>query len=94
MNYFFAGRGRIAKLLIEKGADVHAESDRVGDTPLHMAAVNGEFHCVQLRTQRLINRYPFLGHETVAELLYANGASINVLNRNRHTPLHSGVIFG
>lgn len=73
MTCYFAGRESIVNLLIEKGANVHAESERVGDTPLHMAAV--------------------FGHEKVAEILVRNGANIDVLNRNRHTPLHSGVIF-
>jgi ankyrin repeat protein len=89
------------KLLIAKGADLHAKSERTGGrTRLQMACVAGETDIVNLllsagedvnlkdeRGGSLLAIAAWLGHTNVVELLIAKGADINVTDNEGRTPL-------
>ena len=71
------GRKEIAELLISKGAEVNAKSNK-GITPLHNAALGGG-------NQNAAHG----GQKEIAELLIAKGAEVNAKDRDGFTPLHS-----
>lgn len=73
------GHKEVAKLLLEKGADVNARTID-GDTPLHGAAESDYMG----RNNR----------NAVAELLLAHGAEVNAKNKYGDTPLHKAVEAG
>lgn len=47
---FFEGKAAIADLLIKKGANIESKDDE-GNTPLIIAAFNGNIHCAMSHNQ-------------------------------------------
>jgi hypothetical protein len=94
----------IAKLLIEKGADVKAINDFDGNTPLHFAK---DKDIAQLLIEKgadvkAKNRYgetplhfkSMVGYKDIAQLLIEKGADFEVTANNGMTPLHTACSFG
>ncbi|KAL6808800.1 hypothetical protein V8C40DRAFT_259353 [Trichoderma camerunense] len=85
----YYGHRAIAKLLIEKGADIEAKDDDKGRTPLIWAAKNGHEALIKLLVEKgadieakdKYGQTPLLwaaemGHEAIAKLLVKKGANI------------------
>jgi ankyrin repeat protein len=89
----------IVALLIVKGADVNIQ-DRIGRTPLHWIAQEGQTEIAELLLakgadpnkrdsagQTPLHLAAIEGHQTVALSLIKSGANINVLDGEGFTPL-------
>ncbi|XP_054631968.1 ankyrin repeat domain-containing protein 27 isoform X2 [Dunckerocampus dactyliophorus] len=93
----------VTLLLLHYKADADAQ-DNNGNTPLHLACMYGHEDCVKALVYydfqtcsldlhndkgdtplHLASRW---GYEGIIQVLLENNASINVLNKNRDTPLH------
>jgi ankyrin repeat protein len=101
--------GNIAKLLIEKGANVNAVS-RDGDNPLNGAILSGNIEIVELLIKAganvnavnatSVNGYTPLyraiseENNNIAKLLIEKGANVNVASANGYTPLHRAISEG
>ncbi|KAJ5112215.1 Pfs NACHT and ankyrin domain protein [Penicillium argentinense] len=94
------GYEAIARLLIERGADIHA-SDKNGWTSLHWASMNGHEATVRLLIERgadihasngsegtLLHWASMRGYESIARLLIEGGADIHASDTNGKTSLH------
>jgi len=94
------GHTEVAKLLLRKGADIHA-TNKDGKTPLHIAAVEGQTKVAELLLREGANihakdkkRFTPLswaaenGHTKVADLLLRAGAEVDVRDENTWTPLY------
>ena len=94
----------VAKLLIQKGADVNAATKEEGWTSLHFAAMNGHAdvanllirngaHVNALAKDNLTNlHYAVLnGHVDVVNLLIRNGADVNAVTKINWTSLHIAI---
>ena len=101
------GNTEVVKLLLVKGADIHAKCREGGMTPLHYAAAYCHKEIAELLISNgadinarnkgggtpLSNAAMGTGHnKEVAELLIANGADVNTKNFDGRTPLHNAVI--
>lgn len=79
----------MAKLLIDKGADINAVN-KLNDTALHLAIREGTSYnsfCFQNRSvEKLFTSFD-LGHDEVAKLLIHNGANVNVVGQHGDTIL-------
>ena len=92
------GRTEIAKMLIEKGADVHS-TNKSGWTPLHGAALFGHTPAIRLLIESGAkvdardqgDNTPLLfastKHKDAVQLLLEHGATVNAKNRPGNTPL-------
>ncbi|KAI7284250.1 hypothetical protein KC345_g2374 [Hortaea werneckii] len=92
------GDMKIVKMLLDAGADVHAQS--VGVTALDVAARNGNKEIVQLLVAKDANcedrgkcygqaliEASYFGENEVVEMLLANGADINFIHHRGYTAL-------
>jgi ankyrin repeat protein len=94
----------IARLLLERGVDVHVQSKNL-NTALHTAAFNGRLDIVQVLIDHGAN--PNVGSQQgstplhlvsagkynsqghgIAQLLVEHGMDVNAQNKNKFTPLH------
>lgn len=92
----FLGSEKIARLLIEKGAEVNTR-DKENGSALNYAAFNG--NKIQYLDHTFeINKYQFnvthTGHESIVELLLENGANIDAINMFNNTPLITAIFTG
>ena len=92
----------LAKLLIERKADVNkAQDEMITRKPLHVAACNGSSECIELlfaegaqvNAQELCGSTPlhyaaFKGCVASVQALIHHRADVNAVNRARETPLH------
>ncbi|KAF8417707.1 hypothetical protein EV426DRAFT_356485 [Tirmania nivea] len=94
------GHQEIAKLLIDRGANIAAAS-KYGDTPLHYASRNGHQEIAKVLIDRGANiaaaskygdtplhRASANGHQEIAKLLIDRGANIAAASKYGDTPLH------
>ncbi|KAJ5082839.1 Pfs NACHT and ankyrin domain protein [Penicillium argentinense] len=94
------GKEAVARLLIDKGADIDA-SDKNGCTSLHLASINGNEAIARLLIERGADihagdkngytslRWAFRNdHEGVARLLIERGADVNTSDKYGETLLH------
>ncbi|KAF8417598.1 hypothetical protein EV426DRAFT_578107 [Tirmania nivea] len=101
-----SGHQEIAKLLIERGADI-AAAGRGGNTPLHSASSNGHQEVAKLLIERgadiaaagrggdtPLHSASSNGHQEIARLLIERGADIAAAGRGGNTPLHSAIWNG
>jgi len=100
------GHVEIARLLIEKGADVNALGC-LDKTPLHYAALWGHFEIARLLIEKgadvsaltcsdntLLHNAALYGYFEIARLLIENGADVNALGCLDKTPLHYAAEHG
>ncbi|KAK8132021.1 hypothetical protein PG999_000194 [Apiospora kogelbergensis] len=93
------GYADIAKLLIEKGADINT-ANRGGSTPLYFALSSGRTDVAKLLIEKGANiniadqtgttplhQASFNGYRDVAELLIEKGADVNAASQTGSTPL-------
>jgi len=94
------GHRALARLLVDRGADVSAV-EKDGSTPLHRAATKGHEALAQLLIDRgadvsaadkdgltPMHRAAANGHEALARLLVDTGAEVSATNKDGWTPLH------
>ncbi len=92
------GRPKVAKLLIERGADVDSR-DRDGRTPLITASECGQLEVARLlldhgvdvntRTRNYstaLHHTSYNGNFEMVRLLLEHGANVNIQDANRQTP--------
>ncbi|MEW6354695.1 MAG: ankyrin repeat domain-containing protein [Planctomycetota bacterium] len=97
------GNVEVAKLLIERGANIEAR-DGMGRTPLLLAVINGQNLMVDLllkngadpNAQNASKYTPLMlavlqGQQKTAELLLAKGAELHITNHTGGTALHVAV---
>lgn len=95
----FHGQLEIARFLIEKGADIHAD-DNENSTPLHNAAARGHLDIISLLIENgarinqcdgngmtALHLAASYGHPECAKLLIEKGANVNAREINGRTPL-------
>ncbi|KAJ5623222.1 hypothetical protein N7490_011827 [Penicillium lividum] len=100
------GHELVARLLIEKGANINAD-DGIGRTPLHLASEKGHELVARLLMEKganlnTIDKYrqtPLYqasanGHELVARLLIEKGANLNTIDKYGQTPLYQASANG
>ncbi|KIW63768.1 hypothetical protein PV04_08746 [Phialophora macrospora] len=100
------GREEILQLLIEHGADVHAENER-GTTALHVAAHEGRFDLLQMLIERGANVHKISEHRGSAlmaaaqasaldcvKLLLESGAEVNAEGGRYHSALQAAAVAG
>lgn len=90
-------KNKFAKILVARGADVHAKSQS-GETPLHLAGSRALVelllaHGAKIEAQNKGGGTPLygIGSKEVAEALIAGGANVNSKNGSGDTPLHFAV---
>ena len=94
-----------AKVLLNRGADVHAR-DRNGNTPLHRAAVFNAFataemllnqgadvHAKNNKGSTPLHNTGFNNAFATAEVLLNQGADVHAKNKYGSTPLHRAAVF-
>jgi ankyrin repeat protein len=99
----FAGRGDIARILVESGARVEDSSNEMNQTPLHWAAWNEDgplldfllkhganINAKNIRGETALHYAAKYGQSTLPQLL-ANGADPNIQADNGETPLYWAV---
>ena len=102
----FNGYVEVAKLLIEKGADVNTTISN-GFTPLYVACLNGDAELVKLLIEKGADVNPtksdgltplygacLKGHAELVKLLIEKGADVNVTTSNGFTPLYVACLNG
>jgi hypothetical protein len=98
--------GKVTALLKDNPALVFTK-DTDGFTPLHYAALNGEYAIAKLLLANKadsnakdnhgdtpLHNAAALGHKDLVELLLANGADVNARNSHGDTPLESAAALG
>jgi ankyrin repeat protein len=101
--HFAVGHDKILELLLAKHMDVNAKNE-LGDTPLHIAAVEDLTASAELllankadvNAANLEGDTPLHspGSKEMAELLVTKGANIEARNNEGRTPLHTAVKNG
>lgn len=89
MIEFNLDNGKIAKLLIEHGANVNV-SDKDGNTPLHLATRYGKYKKIfkeKNERWKLMKKYD-LESDGMVELLIKSGANADVPNNEGQTVLN------
>jgi len=87
-------------LLIRRGANVNAKTDKKKVTPLHIASQNNKHKIAELLIQHgavvdalspagftPLHFTNFSGDLRIAELLLKNGANVNLLSKRGYSPL-------
>ncbi len=104
------GQLEIVRLLVERGADLHAARDHPEMTPLHVAAEYGQLEAVRFLLeigadanvenvwqQTPLSQLAWHAQENGAEIaahLLAHGADLNSRDNRGFTPLHRAVRYG
>lgn len=81
--------------MLENGANINAENKNK-ETPLFSSIRKGKL-CGVVDTdnlQNLSNHSNSSGKEKLVELLLQNGANINIVNKNKHSPLQLAIQYG
>ena len=99
------GRGDIAKLLLDHGADANAKKS-YGESVLHTAVYESHSKCVKCLVEagagvnyRMTNGRSALhiavevGDMDTIQTLLKNGSDVNVTDSESQTPLHRAVLF-
>jgi ankyrin repeat protein len=103
------GRLKIARMLLERGADVNYADNR-GWSPLHIAGRRLSIDPAQFkllldyganidasdtwRGETALHDVSYKGHITVVKLLLEHGANVDARSKSRWTPLHSATMMG
>jgi hypothetical protein len=96
-----AGDMAKVKALLKKNSKLVSSKDNDGDTPLHIAALNGHKDMLELllankadvNAKNKNGRTPLhwaAGYKNIAGRLLAKGAAVNAKDKNGRTPLHIG----
>lgn len=65
------------------------EADKKGNTPIHLAALNGMLFSLEIfLVQNIYWNVIISGNEKVIETLINHGANVTALNKANETPLH------
>ncbi len=86
---------------MEKGADIEAQEDEHGATPLHEAAFYGHKEVVEFFVEKgasvnakdehgatPLHEAAYEGHKEIVEFFVEKGASVKAQDKNGRTPLH------
>lgn len=95
METFHLDNENMVDLFIKNGANINTKADD-GTTPLHWAAMKGNFLYLSMKFGKKIRQKTrhFLGNEKVANYLIKNGANVHGLQNDCTTTLHCAATSG